>query len=150
MRTKMLLSLAGLAFWTVSCGGTMDHDGARMSEALDEARLEVDRHHTAVVGLENITDLPSELRRHRSKMLGTMARMQGSMHSMTHCSSGSMDRMHQMMGDMQARMDEHAAGVGDASTLEDVRLACAAHTKAMHGSLNGMHDIAGKSCMGGH
>lgn len=130
-----------------ACGGGDMHDQGTgsMGNELQAARMEVDRHHNAVMNAPTLAELPTELQRHMGQMGTIRTQMNGTMDGMmtSHCSGSAMSSMHGMIGSMGEDLLAHQNAMSHAATLDEARSRCAAYTDTMHSLFQNMQNTLG-------
>lgn len=134
-----------------ACGtGSMhDEDGSgALRRHVSDARVEISRHHDAVMGAPSLAVIRDEADRHEVAMDDMMGRMGSMMDAMSHCQGPGMAQMHEQMGDMRSEMDAHPDALAGASDLPAAFGACTAHTEKMNDTIDGMgQSIGNMGCM---
>jgi len=134
-----------------ACGtGSMhDEDGsAALRRDLSDARVEISRHHEAVIAAPSLAVILDDADRHQGAMDDMMSRMGSTMDAMSHCAGPGMGRMHEQMDVMRGETDAHREALGGASDMPAARAACTAHTDKMNGMIDGMGQSTGNmGCM---
>jgi hypothetical protein len=118
-----------------------------MLAAVSDADHEHDRHAAACSAASSIDDMMTELSQHEDSMDSILARMDdaqdhmrmGSMMSM-HCSGPSFDDMSTSLSEMHTEMASHAERMRVATSIDDARAECVAHTDATREMMHSMHD----------
>src|SRR5512139_988873 len=128
------------------CGSSMD-EMSEMGGALNDIRLETNRHIEASHAMPSMENMRMELTRHRYEMMPLMEDLDVTMNSMsTHCSGMTLADMHAMHGDLYAEWNRHMSSMGPEMTIpvalaevDNYANAVRSMADAMDRAMTGMH-----------
>lgn len=134
MRKASLLLVFGL----VACNSAQD-DMDVMRAAVDDLRLEVNRHAEAARAAPTMQYMREELTRHRYEVMPAMGDMDETMSSMrTRCQG--LDDLHAMHGELHVEITRHLASMGPMMELPAAQLEVEAYALVMRSTMNDMDD----------
>ncbi len=155
--STLLAVLGGLA---MACAGSdrMPNAGDEMSRALQDARVENERHAVACEDVLSTPDMAGEVTRHERAMDGLTTRMAdarsrmmaGPMMHGSGCSGSGFENLSGSLADARSMMTEHVDRMHAAETLALARSECTSHTDQMRGMMDGMMaELDSMPCMEG-